>query len=66
MRGKHESRKGLMADKGHSMDLNAFTTPINPARKPLNHLFQPAEGYTDDIVVLNTQVSTQYDGLRHL
>ncbi|KUJ22642.1 uncharacterized protein LY89DRAFT_777704 [Mollisia scopiformis] len=48
-----------------NMDLNAFTTPINPNRKPLNHLFQPGDGYTDDVVVLNTQVSTQYDGLRH-
>jgi hypothetical protein len=48
------------------MDLNAFVTPINPNRKPLNHVFQPGSGYTDDVVVLNTQVSTQYDGLRHL
>lgn len=48
-----------------NMDLNAFVTPINPNRKPLNHVFQPGSGYTDDVVVLNTQVSTQYDGLRH-
>ncbi|TVY82765.1 hypothetical protein LSUE1_G003291 [Lachnellula suecica] len=49
-----------------NLDLNEFVTPINTARKPLNHLFQPASGYTDDVVVLNTQVSTQFDGLRHL
>ncbi|PMD19742.1 hypothetical protein NA56DRAFT_628604 [Hyaloscypha hepaticicola] len=48
-----------------NMDLNAFITPINPNRKPLNHVFQPGSGYSDDVVVLNTQVSTQYDGLRH-
>ena len=49
-----------------NMDLNAFVTPINTNRKPLSHLYQPGDGYTDDVVVLNTQVSTQYDGLRHL
>ncbi|PMD39643.1 hypothetical protein L207DRAFT_566574 [Hyaloscypha variabilis F] len=38
-----------------NMDLNAFITPINPNRKPLNHLFQPGSGYTDDVVVLNTK-----------
>lgn len=48
-----------------NLDLNEFITPINTARKPLNHLFQPGDSYTDDVVVLNTQVSTQYDGLRH-
>jgi hypothetical protein len=48
-----------------NLGLNEFITPINTARKPLNHLFQPGDSYTDDVVVLNTQVSTQYDGLRH-
>lgn len=47
------------------LQLKAPTIPINPDRKPLQHLFQPAAGYTDDVVVMNTQVSTQYDGLRH-
>lgn len=39
--------------------------PINPERKPLVHLFQPGAGYTDDVLTFNTQMSTQYDGLRH-
>ncbi|KAI0974247.1 hypothetical protein F4678DRAFT_421958 [Xylaria arbuscula] len=39
--------------------------PANSARKPLNHLFLPQDGYTDDVLVMNTQVSTQFDGLRH-
>ncbi|KAI1739336.1 hypothetical protein F4680DRAFT_449082 [Xylaria scruposa] len=34
-------------------------------RKPLNHLFLPQDGYTDDVLVMNTQISTQFDGLRH-
>lgn len=42
-----------------------FGPPPNPNRKPLQHLFQPGDGYTDDVVVMNTQVSTQFDGLRH-
>jgi hypothetical protein len=56
----------VLMRSNYSLDLNEFVTPINTARKPLNHLFQPGSGYTDDVVVLNTQVSTQYDGLRHL
>ncbi|KAH7018104.1 uncharacterized protein B0I36DRAFT_354417 [Microdochium trichocladiopsis] len=39
--------------------------PANPSRKPLLHLFQPGPGYSDDVITLNTQISTQYDGLRH-
>jgi len=39
--------------------------PPNPNRKPLQHWFQPGDGYTDDVVVMNTQISTQFDGLRH-
>jgi hypothetical protein len=39
--------------------------PINPNRKPLVHLYQPGDGYTDDVVMMNTQISTQFDGLRH-
>ena len=34
-------------------------------RKQLVHLFQPGDGYTDDVVTFNTQMSTQIDGLRH-
>ena len=48
-----------------NLELHKIVNPINAARKPLTHLFQPGDGYTDDVVVLNTQISTQYDGLRH-
>jgi hypothetical protein len=48
-----------------NLELHKIINPINNARKPLTHLFQPGEGYTDDVVVMNTQISTQYDGLRH-
>lgn len=48
-----------------NLELNKFVTPINTARKPLTHLYQPGDGYTDDVVVMNTQINTQYDGLRH-
>ena len=48
-----------------NLDVNQFVTPINTNRKPLTHLYQPGDGYTDDVVMLNTQISTQFDGLRH-
>ncbi|KAK5687600.1 hypothetical protein LTS10_001740 [Elasticomyces elasticus] len=48
-----------------NLPLEEPSIPINPNRKPLQHLFQPSTGYTDDVVVMNTQISTQFDGLRH-
>lgn len=48
-----------------NLELDIPDPPVNPTRKPLNHFFQPEEGYTDDVLVMNTQISTQYDGLRH-
>ncbi|KAK6074466.1 hypothetical protein SCUP234_08250 [Seiridium cupressi] len=48
-----------------NLQLDMPGPPPNPNRKPLQHLFQPGDGYTDDVVVMNTQVSTQFDGLRH-
>lgn len=48
-----------------NLELDIPTPPTNPARKPLQHLYQPGKGYTDDVVVMNTQISTQFDGLRH-
>lgn len=48
-----------------NMALNVPGPPPNPNRKPFQHVFQPGDGYTDDIVIMNTQVSTQFDGLRH-
>lgn len=49
-----------------NLELQTPDPPINPSRKPLTHLFQPEDGYTDDVLVMNTQISTQFDGLRHL
>ncbi|KFA54522.1 hypothetical protein S40293_08937 [Stachybotrys chartarum IBT 40293] len=48
-----------------NLQLDMPGPPPNPNRKPLQHIFQPGDGYTDDVVVMNTQVSTQFDGLRH-
>jgi hypothetical protein len=48
-----------------NLELDMPGPPPNPNRKPLQHIFQPGDGYTDDVVVMNTQVSTQFDGLRH-
>lgn len=48
-----------------NLELDVPDPPVNPTRKPLSHLFQPEEGYTDDVLVMNTQIGTQYDGLRH-
>jgi len=49
-----------------SLQLDRLHPPPNPHRQSLMHHFQPEEGYIDDVLTLNTQVSTQYDGLRHL
>ena len=48
-----------------NLELDIPDPPVNPSRKPLSHLFQPGDGYTDDVLVMNTQISTQLDGLRH-
>ncbi|KAJ4303111.1 hypothetical protein N0V90_002002 [Kalmusia sp. IMI 367209] len=48
-----------------NLELSYMPLPINPERKPLVHLFQPGNGYTDDVITFNTQMSTQFDGLRH-
>ncbi|KAL5412105.1 hypothetical protein PMIN04_009988 [Paraphaeosphaeria minitans] len=48
-----------------NLELSFFPQPANIERKPLVHLFQPGDGYTDDVITFNTQMSTQIDGLRH-
>ncbi|CAI6339945.1 unnamed protein product [Periconia digitata] len=48
-----------------NLELEFIPRPINGERRPLVHVFQPGDGYTDDIMTLNTQMSTQFDGLRH-
>lgn len=58
-----EIRTGLAINL--NLELDIPDPPVNPTRKPLTHLFQPEDGYTDDVLVMNTQISTQYDGLRH-
>ncbi|KAJ6543550.1 hypothetical protein DFH09DRAFT_1173341 [Mycena vulgaris] len=54
---------------GHAVNLNLELSmpdpPTNPNRRPLIHAIQPFSGYQDDIITLNTQISTQCDGLRH-
>jgi hypothetical protein len=48
-----------------NLQLGMPNPPLNPLRPALIHSIQPFAGYTDDILTLNTQISTQYDGLRH-
>ncbi|KAJ7136739.1 hypothetical protein C8R44DRAFT_868861 [Mycena epipterygia] len=48
-----------------NLELSMPDPPLNPDRRPLIHSIQPFAGYQDDIITLNTQISTQYDGLRH-
>ncbi|KAF2120359.1 hypothetical protein BDV96DRAFT_595903 [Lophiotrema nucula] len=48
-----------------NLELSFMPRPINGERRPLVHLFQPGDGYTDDVMTINTQMSTQFDGLRH-
>lgn len=48
-----------------NLELSFFPQPANVERRPLVHLFQPGDGYTDDVITFNTQMSTQIDGLRH-
>ena len=48
-----------------NLELDIPDPPVNPSRKPLQHLYQPEAGYTDDVLVFNSQISTQFDGLRH-
>ncbi|KAJ7190087.1 hypothetical protein GGX14DRAFT_606520 [Mycena pura] len=48
-----------------NLELSMPDPPINPDRRPLIHAIQPFAGYQDDVITLNTQISTQFDGLRH-
>lgn len=58
-----EIRTGLAINL--NLELDIPDPPVNPTRTSLSHLFQPEDGYTDDVLIMNTQISTQYDGLRH-
>jgi hypothetical protein len=48
-----------------NLELDIPRQPLNPTRPPLIHAIVPFTGYQDDIITLNTQISTQFDGLRH-
>ncbi|THU92144.1 hypothetical protein K435DRAFT_726515 [Dendrothele bispora CBS 962.96] len=48
-----------------NLNLDVPHPPLIPTRTPLVHTFLAQEGFQDDIVTINTQISTQYDGLRH-
>ncbi|ESK83627.1 hypothetical protein Moror_12037 [Moniliophthora roreri MCA 2997] len=49
-----------------NLELDIPNPPFSTKRPPMIHSFIAFQGYQDDIISLNTQVSTQYDGLRHL
>ncbi|KAF7364348.1 hypothetical protein MSAN_01095100 [Mycena sanguinolenta] len=48
-----------------NLQLSMPDPPLIPNRRPLIHAIQPFAGYQDDVITLNTQISTQFDGLRH-
>ncbi|ESK83621.1 hypothetical protein Moror_12031 [Moniliophthora roreri MCA 2997] len=48
-----------------NLELDVPNPPFNPTRPEMTHAFIAFQGHQDDIISLNTQVSTQYDGLRH-
>ncbi|KAK7038542.1 hypothetical protein R3P38DRAFT_547227 [Favolaschia claudopus] len=48
-----------------NLELSMPDPPLNPVRRPLIHAIQPRAGYQDDVITLNTQISTQFDGLKH-
>lgn len=58
-----EARSGLVVSL--NLPLNSPLLPMNPRRTPCHHSII-AKGYAnDDELHLNTQSSTQWDGLRH-
>lgn len=48
-----------------SLPLNVPSVPMNPARIPLEHRIIQKGHANDDEIVMNTQSSSQWDGLRH-
>ncbi|KAF5343551.1 hypothetical protein D9758_012938 [Tetrapyrgos nigripes] len=58
-----EVREGIAISL--NLDLDVPHPPLFPTRTPLVHTFLAQTGFQDDIVTINTQISTQYDGLRH-
>ncbi|KAF5374255.1 hypothetical protein D9758_004705 [Tetrapyrgos nigripes] len=60
---KEEIKEGIAISM--NLELEIPNPPMNPLRPELIHAVIPFEGYQDDMISLNTQVSTQFDGLRH-
>ncbi|ESK85989.1 hypothetical protein Moror_9448 [Moniliophthora roreri MCA 2997] len=65
-----ETIKAAKAEIEHGVAINLnleLNTPNPPffTRPAMTHAFVAFQGYQDDVISLNTQVSTQYDGLRH-
>ncbi|KAK6969657.1 hypothetical protein R3P38DRAFT_2814058 [Favolaschia claudopus] len=48
-----------------NLELSMPDPPLNPVRRPLVHAIQPRAGYQDDVITLNTQISMQFNGLKH-
>ncbi|KAF5344287.1 hypothetical protein D9758_012362 [Tetrapyrgos nigripes] len=49
-----------------NLDLDVPHPSLAPSRMPLMHTYLAGEGYQDDIVTLNTQISMQLDGLKQM
>ncbi|KIK58412.1 hypothetical protein GYMLUDRAFT_45305 [Collybiopsis luxurians FD-317 M1] len=60
---KDEIKEGIAINL--NLELDIPNPPLVPTRPAIVHAFIPFEGYQDDVLTLNTQVSTQFDGLRH-
>ncbi|KAK7455906.1 hypothetical protein VKT23_010946 [Stygiomarasmius scandens] len=60
---RSEIREGIAMSL--NLELEVPNPPLAPSRPDIIHAILPFKGYQDDMISLNTQVSTQFDGLRH-
>ncbi|KAK0479055.1 hypothetical protein EDD18DRAFT_1207658 [Armillaria luteobubalina] len=60
---KSEIREGIAISL--NLELNLPNPPLIKTRQGLTHAIIPFPGYQDDVLTLNTQISTQFDGLVH-
>lgn len=60
---KREIQEGIAISLNLALDLP--NPPLLKTRQGLTHAIIPLSGYQDDVLTLNTQISTQFDGLRH-
>ncbi|KAK5453523.1 hypothetical protein LTS15_006708 [Exophiala xenobiotica] len=49
-----------------NLPINVPLLPMNPERKPCVHRFNIKERSNDDVLTINTQGSSHWDGLRHV